>query len=105
MIVYKSTFTNVRVQYIGNTKVVAKREPSGIVLSDQTNTKARRFSHEEGYTGSSISSTGTYIPTEWTQRNRDSEPISYITEDSVQMAKEMGWDTGESGRSKPETKA
>jgi len=78
-----------------------KREPSDIVLSDQTNTKIRRFSHEEEYTGSGISSTSIGVPKERTYGHRNSDTIPSVKEDSTQMEEQMGRNAEEPGRSKP----
>ena len=71
------------------------------MLSDQTNTKARRFSHEEGYTGSGISSTSIGVSEEGPYSNRSSNTVSFVKEDGIQMAKKMGRDTEQPGGSKP----
>ena len=65
--------------------------------------KARRFSHEEGYTGSSISSTGAGISKKRAGSNRDSESISSISKNCAQVAKAVGRDAGEPDRSKSKT--
>ena len=71
------------------------------MLSDQTNTKARRFSHEEEYTGSSISSTGAGVSAKGSYGNRDSNTVPFVAKNGTQMAKEVGWDNQESGGPEP----